>query len=101
MIIEVQFSGNGKGIYPYIYHGAAPEARISNRVVVPTKMKDDGTVSLSIANIVEVWADEVYFSEHPDAKPVGIKPVVAFINSETLAIVTEAVRCIEIAGTVA
>ncbi len=50
--IGVQFSGNAK-VYAYVMH-PTEEVKIKDRVVVPVKLKDDGTLSLSIATVVEV-----------------------------------------------
>jgi hypothetical protein len=88
--LGVQFSGNGKAVYWYgLPVGASGMVlRPGLRVVVPTKMKDDGTVSLSIATLVE-WTQE----PHPDAD----KPCVCILDHHWLGEITEHCKAVEAA----
>ena len=64
--IEVTFSGSDK---PYLYTTTV-QGQIGQRVVVPTKMKADGTVTLTIATVSEI---------HDTLHEGAVKPIVMLI----------------------
>ena len=96
--IGVQFSGNAT-VYPYevpnnrttVY---GEPAAVGMRVVVPTKMKSDGTVTLTIGIIVAVEADEL--AKLVAAGPV--KPIIQVLDAQEIAQATAVVAAIEIAA---
>ena len=71
--VGVQFSGK-----PAVYNYYVPEglegleALVGTRVIVPNKLKDDGTLSLTIATVVEV---------HDEAKGDATKPVIQVLST--------------------
>jgi len=83
--ISVQFSGNGKGEYLYLASSDAG-IKVGDRIVVPTKMKDDGTVSMSIATCTQV---------HEGVEEGAAKPVIQRIDPVAVTLATEAVRSLE------
>lgn len=84
--IGVQFSGN-KTVYLYKVNSfTVSELKVGSRVVVPTKMKEDGTVSLSIATVVEI---------HDELKAGADKPIVQALSEVALAYATSEVSRLE------
>lgn len=80
--VSVQFSGNAK---PYNYSIEQQMAvEVGDRVVVPGKLKDDGSVSLSIATVILVGAH---------IPPM--LPVVSVIPKALLALTAEKVKAHE------
>ena len=89
-IIAVQFSRN-KAEYPYICTAAEAEhIQIGSRVVVPTTMKDDGTVTLSIGHVSAIGNGEAAPDEVADKKPI-----VMVLDAAKLADVTQIVANLE------
>lgn len=86
--VLVQFSGGSPKEYPYLVPRLdAMHVAKGMRVVVPTKMKDDGTVSLSIATITDP------IPEIASAEALALlKPIVCLIDLMKLAEVTLACR---------
>jgi len=84
--VLVQFSGSTKEYGYLLTQEQAALVHKGARVVVPTKMKDDGSVSLSIATVtdLEVSVDE--------AGMKLLKPIVCIIDSKVLTEVTAAVQ---------
>lgn len=71
----------------YNYHSQwQPE--VGQRVVVPTTVKKDGTVTLTIANVVTVCQTPL---DNAD------KPVIALLDAAAIAAATEAVLALEAA----
>jgi hypothetical protein len=71
-VIAVELSGS-----PKLYHYVASEVGLLNRVVgdrvvIPNKLKEDGSLSLSIG---------VFKGVAQDVPEEGLKPVVAFIDT--------------------
>lgn len=74
--IETQFSGNPKK-YTYLAcsNDALPDVKVGDRVVVISKLKEDGTPSLSIATVTKV---------DPLANLDGLMPIVDIISRDNL-----------------
>jgi hypothetical protein len=79
--ISVQFSGTPKE-YAYV---SAAEPVLGQRVVVPTSIKKDGTIALSIATVVG-------FGQTAE----GAKPVIALLDSALIAAAQEFVLKLEV-----
>lgn len=70
--LNVQFTGNA-AMWPYIHVPEIEgEAKPGQRVVVPTKLKNDGTVTLTIGTIAEV---------HDGVLPGASKPIIALLDT--------------------
>lgn len=72
--LSVNFSGS-VAVYPYTYAPALGTPQIGQRVVVPTKIKSDGTVTLTIAHVVEV---------HDTVVEGAVKPIIALLQPEAI-----------------
>jgi hypothetical protein len=83
--LEVQFSGN-KAIYSYGLTDLDGTPVVGQRVVVPTKLKDDGTVTLTIATVVSV---------HNIVGP-SLKPIIALLPNSQIAWATSEVKRLEV-----
>lgn len=84
-IVEVQFTGNAK-TYSYLIPDTDADHAAANpgvRVVVVSKMKDDGTASLSIATIVGV-------GQCSEEVAATLKPYVQIVNPASLALAVAA-----------
>jgi hypothetical protein len=75
-ILDVQFSGNA-AVYNYGLTPVDGDPVPGQRVVVPTKMKTDGTVTLTIATVVGV-------------RPLGdtaqetLKPIISLLSKQAI-----------------
>lgn len=85
--ISVQFSGTPK---EYAYT-CPTEPALGQRVVVPTSMKKDGTVALSIATIVA-------FGLAAESIP-SAKPIIALLDSSLIAAARAFVLKLEVLAT--
>jgi hypothetical protein len=68
--IGVQFSGKPT-VYFYIIH-PDDKVTVGDRVVVPNSLKDDGSLSLTIATCVE---------RHEVCRPEAVKPMIMSIDN--------------------
>jgi hypothetical protein len=88
--IAVQFPGTPKE-YAYV---SAAEPVLGQRVVVPTSIKKDGTVSLSIATIVGFSIDVGYSGK---VEPhLELKPIIALLDPVLIAAAQEFVLKLEV-----
>jgi hypothetical protein len=72
VVVSLQLSGNDK-LYNYVALAAQVVNRnVGDRVVVPNKLKDDGSLSLSIGTFKGIVQD---------ASPEGLLPVVQFVDA--------------------
>lgn len=71
--VSVTFTGNS---VPYNYNFSEGNPVIGDRVIVPTKMKPDNSVTLTIATVVAL-------SDTP--LPNADKPVITFLCAATIA----------------
>lgn len=84
--LNVQFSGSTV-LWGYLYNPATDgEPQAGQRVVVPTKLKNDGTVTITIATVVDT----------ADTVPAGVhKEIIAFLSVERIAQAQELVAKME------
>ena len=80
--IGVLLSGNST-----VYHYAASEIElftcsVGDKVVIPNKLKDDGTLSMSIGT---------YIGRSSDVAAEGLKPIVQFLGHDAVCSAREAV----------
>lgn len=80
--LSVTFSGSDK---PYLYTSVVG-AEVGQRVVVPLKLKPDGTVALTIATISEV---------HATLREGAVKPIVTLLPFWSVEHACKAVAALE------
>ena len=85
--VTVNFTGS-PAAYTYSFDPTFHDnPAIGDRVVVPTKMKGDGTVTLTIATVVSFSTDPL---------PGADKPVIAFLPANRIAEATAACAALEV-----
>jgi hypothetical protein len=92
-IVKLKLSGSDK-LYTYLWdYGLTPLEFVTPgiRAVVPTKFKDDGTLSLSIGTVEEVYTNQDGGSEHLD-QTVQYKYVVQFLSPVAMRIAEQRMK---------
>ena len=86
--LSVQFTGS-TAVYPYLCNPVTHyNPTKGQRVVVPPKMKNDGTVTLTIGHIVNV---------HEEPPAAAVKPIIALLNVALIEEATEICKALEAA----